>query len=117
VLLALTAIARAGRAGRLDRVVARAQASSRLIVLYAAYVALAGAALATGYEEGRARPFLLFGVVLVPLLLVARAWSAAGSTRALARAARAVLCATSALAAAFLVLEHVDVAYLEGLGL
>ena len=33
------------------------------------------------------------------------------------RAARAAACATSALAAAFLVLESVDVAYLEGLGL
>lgn len=115
--LAAFAIGKAVRARRHRFVLARARASSRLVIAYAAYVALAGAALASGYEAGTARPFLLFGAVLVPLLLVARAWGAAGSPAPAARGVRAALCAASALGAAFLVLEHVDVGYLEGLGL
>jgi hypothetical protein len=115
--LAATAIGKAIRARRHGVVVARARRSSGLVIGYAAYVAIAGAALATGYEDGTGRPFLLFGGVLVPLLLLARAWGAAGSQSRRARGSRAVLCAASALGAAFLVLEHVDVSYLEGLGL
>jgi hypothetical protein len=117
LLLAAAAIARAARAGRLREVLARARASSRLIVGYAAYVASGGALLASGYEDGTALPFLLLGATLVPLLLLARAWAAAGSSAPRARGLRAALCATSALAAAFLVLERTDVTYLEGLGL
>jgi hypothetical protein len=110
-------IGRSVRAGKLAAILGRARASSRLVIVYAAYVAIGGAVLATGYEEGTSRPFLLFGAVLVPILLIARAWGAAGSTSTRARAVRAAVCATSALAAAFLVLERVDVAYLEGMGL
>jgi hypothetical protein len=116
-VLALIAFVRAARAGRLAAVIDRTRASSRLVIAYCAYVAVAGGMLASGYEEGTARPFLLFGVLLVPLLLIARAWGAAGSPARAARSLRAGLCATSALGAAFLVLEHVDVGYLEGLGL
>jgi hypothetical protein len=79
-----------------------------------AYV-IAGGFLATRYEGGTARPFLYLGLALLPILLLARAWGAAGSGRWRARALRAALSAASALGAAFLVLEHVDV--LEGLGL
>ncbi|MBX3223094.1 MAG: hypothetical protein KF795_21455 [Labilithrix sp.] len=96
---------------------ARTRASSGLVVGYAAYVALGGAALASGYEAGRAQPFLLFGATLVPILFFARAWAAAGSTRARSRAARAAVACASALAAAFLVLEHADGDWLRGLGL
>ena len=117
VVLAATAISRCIRARRHRVVLARARSSSRLVLGYAAYVALAGAALASGYEEGTALPFLLFGGVLVPLLLLARAWGAAGSQAPRARGLRAVVCAASVLGAAFLVLEHVDISYLEGLGL
>ena len=117
VVFASVAIGRAARSGRHLVVLARARASGRLVLAYAAYVAIAGAALASGYEHGTARPFLVFGAVLVPLLLLARAWGAAGSQAGPARGLRALLCATGALGAAFLVLEHVDVAYLEGLGL
>lgn len=115
--LAATAVVRAGRAGRLRSVLAQTRAASRLVVVYATYVAVAGAALASGYEDGTSLPFLLLGVVLVPLLFIARTWGAAGSTARSARAFRAALCATSAVAAAFLVLERTDVTYLEGLGL
>ena len=116
-VLALIAFLRAARAGKLGAAMKRARADGRLVVAYAAYVAIAGALLASGYEDGTARPFLLFGAVLVPLLLVARTWGAAGSPARSARIARAALCASSAIGAAFLVLEHVDVGYLEGLGL
>jgi hypothetical protein len=117
VVAAAVAFTRARKAGRLSAVIERARASSVIVFAYAAYVAIGGAVLATGYEEGTARPFLLFGAVLVPLLLLARAWGAAGAATGRARGLRAGVCAASALAAAFLVLEHVDVAYLEGLGL
>ena len=117
IVLAAVAIGKAARARQLAAVIERTRTSSGLAIGYAAYVAIAGALLATGYEQGTARPFLLFGAVLVPILVVSRAWGAAGSQAAGARGLRAALCAASALGAAFLVLEHVDVAYLEGLGL
>jgi hypothetical protein len=115
--LAALAVGRAARAGRLGAVLGATRRSTALVLGFAAYVAVAGGLLATGYEDGNARPFLLFGAALLPILLVARAWAAAGAPSRSARGLRAALCATSALGAAFLVLEHVDVIYLEGLGL
>ncbi|MDB4942242.1 MAG: hypothetical protein JWP97_1776 [Labilithrix sp.] len=91
--------------------------SWKLAVGYAAYVAIAGGLLAGGYERGTSAPFLAFGAALVPVLLLARAWSAAGRRTVAARTLRAAVCAAGALGAAFLVLEAVDVAYLEGVGL
>jgi hypothetical protein len=76
----------------------------------AAFVALAGAALARGYEGASAAPFLWFGAALVPLVVAARAWK-----RGPPRAVRAAACALSVVAAAFLVLEHTG--HLDGLGL
>jgi hypothetical protein len=105
------------RAGRLRDVLTRAGRTSVLPLAYAAYVAIAGALLAQTYEGGTARPFLLFGLALAPLLLLARAWSLAGSPARWARALRAGLCMTSTLGVAFLVLERVNVAYLESIGL
>jgi hypothetical protein len=74
---------------------------------YAAYLAIAGALLASEYEDGSARPFLFFGAALFPLLVVARAWSAAGSPATYARVGRAFVCAAGVASAAFL-------AYVEG---
>lgn len=117
LLLAGAALARAIRRREARRIAAHVRASGRLVLVVAGYVALGGAALATIYEPGTGRPFVVFGALLVPLLLLARAWGAAGSPSRRARVARAALCATSAIAVAFLVLERLDVAYLEGLGL
>jgi hypothetical protein len=117
LVLAIVSLVRAMRSGRGRVVIERTRASSRLVLAYGAYVAISGAVLAMGYEEGTSRPFLIFGLALVPLLFLARAWAAAGSPARWARIGRATLCATSALGVAFLVLEHVDVAYLEGIGL
>ncbi|MEA2750415.1 MAG: hypothetical protein QOI41_4558 [Myxococcales bacterium] len=105
---------RRGQGARLRDAIAR---TWKLALAYAAYVALGGALLASGYEAGTTKPFLYFGLVLVPIVLVARAWAAAGSPSTRARGARAALCAMSAAAASFLVLEGVDVTFLEGMGL
>jgi hypothetical protein len=87
------------------------------VVGYGIYVAAAGALLASGYENGHARPFVLLGAALPPLLVLARAWGAAGSSAPTARGARALVAAASVLGASFLVLERVDASYLEGFGL
>ncbi len=105
------------RAARSRKAFGAARRVLPLALVYVAYVALAGAALATGYERGTSKPFLFFGLVLLPLLLLARVWSAAGAQTTRARIGRALACATSAFGAGFLVLEYVDVAFLEGLGL
>jgi hypothetical protein len=89
----------------------------RFALAYAVYVALAGALLASRYESGNARPFILLGAVLPPLFVLARAWSATGSSAPWARAGRALVSAAGAIGAAMLVLEHVNVSYLEGFGL
>ena len=90
---------------------------ARVVVPFAAWAALVGGVLASEYEAGNARPFLLLGAFVVPLTLLARAWGAAGSAARAARVARAVVAASSVAAAAFLLLETLDVTYLEGFGL
>lgn len=80
---------------------------SPLALGYAAYLAIGGAILASKYEAGTARPFLFFGAALFPLLVLARAWSAAGSSSLNARVGRAAVCAAGVASAAFL-------AYVEG---
>ncbi|MCL2724974.1 MAG: hypothetical protein FWD69_11115 [Polyangiaceae bacterium] len=118
VVFAIGAIATAARPGR--SIACALGKTTPLILGYAAFVGIAGGLLASRYETsetGNATPFLLFGVALAAVLFVARVWAAAGSPRMPARAARAVVCAGATIGAAFLVLEHVDVTYLEGLGL
>ena len=117
-LLAVRAIVAAARRGEGRRIRGAIGRMWRLAVAYAAYVALGGAVLATGYEAGTSKPFLAFGVVLLPILLVARAWGAADDKASKrSRSGRAMMCGGAALGAAFLVLEAVDTAYLEGMGL
>jgi hypothetical protein len=117
VVLALRAAAlavRRGDGGGLRVAVAR---TWKIALAYAAWVAIGGALLASGYEAGTTKPFLYFGIVLLPLVLLARAWAAAGSASVGARGGRAALCAMGAVSAAFLVLEGVDVMFLDGMGL
>ncbi len=80
------------------------------------YLALA-ALLANAFERGNALPFLLVSACIVPIALVARAWALAGASSRAARIARATFSAVAVLAAAFLVLDGVDVRYLESFGL
>jgi hypothetical protein len=117
VLGALVALTVRAARRNMPAVIASTRKALPLVVAYAAYVAVAGALLASGYEPGSGTPFLAFGAALVLVLLVARAWASAGSAGRGARAGRGVLAASSAVAAAFLVLEAVDMAYLDGLGL
>lgn len=117
LLLAALAAASAARRGALGPVRTALRRIAALAVAYAAYVAIVGAILATRYEPGTSRPFLLFGAALLPLLFVARAWAAAGGRSRIARAFRGAACAACVAAAAFLVLERVDASYLAGMGL
>lgn len=116
-VLALVGIGRAARRGALAQPLGELRKMTPVAVAFVAFVAVAGGFLASRYEAGNAEPFLLLGVVVLPLLLVARVWSAAGSQTPLARAARGVLCGATVIAAAFMLLETMNPTYLEGFGL
>jgi hypothetical protein len=116
-VLTVIAIGRAARQGATGAVVGALKKTLPLGIGFAAYVALGGGALAAGYEAGNAEPFFVFGVVLVPIAIAARAWGAAGSTARAARAARAIVSGGAVVAAAFLTLEAINGQYLEGFGL
>ena len=114
-LLAVAALVRAQRVqGGLGDVGAALRKLAPVGVVFAVYVALAGGVLASDYETGNAEPFLVFGVVVLPIVMAARAWGAAGSAATWARVGRAVVCVTAVVAAAFLVLEAINGQYLEG---
>jgi hypothetical protein len=83
--LMAAAVALAGRRGRGAAVVAAMRRVTPLVLAFAAYVGVMGGVLASKYETGNAKPFLVFGAVLFPLLLAARAWGAAGSPSHVAR--------------------------------
>jgi hypothetical protein len=117
IALAGVALALAKRRGRLAAVAEATKRAAPIALLFAAYVGLAGGYLASKYESGNATPFYLLAAALFPIVLLARAWAAAGSPRPAARAARVVLCGACALAVAFLVLEKLDPVYLDGFGL
>ena len=112
-LLAASAIARATVRGQIGGVGAALKKTLPLGGAFAAYVGLTGAWLASSYEAGNAKPFLAFGLALLPVVLAARGWGAAGSQGRAARAGRALLSATAVVAAAFLTLEAVNAQYLE----
>jgi len=117
VVLAARAAVTAARRGKGPQIRAALARTWKLALAYTAYVALVGALLASGFEQGTSAPFLWFGVVLLPLVLVARTWGAAGGAGRGARIGRASVCAAGVLGAAFLVLEGIDVGFLEGIGL
>ena len=117
LVLAARAWITAARRGKGEQIRTALVRTWKLALGYSAYVAVGGGLLAFGYEEATSDPFLWFGVVLVPLLLVARAWGAAGAAGSAARLGRAAICAAGALGAAFLLLEGIDVRFLKALGL
>jgi hypothetical protein len=117
ILLPIVAILRARHRRTFAEVIGSTARLAPLAVGVTAYVAGIGGALASQYETGNAAPFVALGIAVLPLVLVARAWSSAGSTRPSARAGRALWCATSVFAAAFLVLDVAYPTYLEGFGL
>ena len=115
--LATTALLRAYLRGDFPYAVHATRRLALLSVFFVAFLGLAGGMLASKYESGNSSPFLLLASVALPLVLVARAWGAVGSPFIVARAARALLCAATVLAAAFLLLEGLDPQYLSGFGL
>jgi hypothetical protein len=116
-VLALGSLALGWRRGALATVGRAMRRAAPFALAFAAYAGLVGGGLASSYETGNASPFLGIGVATLVIVLMARAWGAAGSQAMAARAARAVLSASSVLAAGFLILEQIDATYLEGFGL
>jgi hypothetical protein len=116
-MLALVGLARAARRGVLGSALVELRKLAPVAVVFIAFIALAGGYLASSYESGNATPFLWLGAAVLPLLLVARAWSAVGSQTSAARAARAVLCGATVVAAAFMLLDTLNPQYLQGFGL
>lgn len=118
-LLALFVIIGGASALRRVRSLERAELSAfvpRAIVV-CAYLAIVAVMLANAYERGNALPFVLVPACLLPIAMVARAWALVGAPSRGARIARATFSAAAVLAAAFLVLDRVDVRYLESFGL
>jgi hypothetical protein len=116
-MLTLVALGRAAARGMLG-VAGRALRDLAPVALpFVAFLTLAGGFLATKYEAGNATPFYLLGAAVLPLVLLARAWSAVGSPSTAARTARSLLCAATVAATAFTVLDQLDPRYLEGFGL
>ncbi len=117
VALACIAFFRARQLRTLSRVPGALRRLAPLAIAFAVYVGVAGGVLASRYETGNAVPFLLFGLLVIPLVLTACAWAAVGSTRAPARVARALFCGASVVATAFVLLDAYRPTYLEGFGL
>ncbi len=111
------ALVRASRRGQLGQARTAILKLGPVAVAFAVYLAAAGGLLASQYESGNAAPFAFLALAVLPLLLLARAWGSVGSTQRLARTGRAVLCAVSVFAAAFVLLDAVNPSYLEGFGL
>jgi hypothetical protein len=115
--LTLTALVRARRRRVLGAAWEALRTLAPTAALFVAFIAIGGGFLASQYETGNAQPFLILGAGVLPLVLLARAWSAVGSQTPAARLARSLLCAATVMAAAFVLLETANPQYLEGFGL
>lgn len=116
-ILSVAALVRAGRRHTLADAWSSLRRIAPIAIVFVAFVAVAGGTLASKYESGNASPFYALALTVLPLVLVTRAWSAVGSTSRMARAARAALCGCAIVSAAFVLLETLNPAYLEGFGL
>ena len=110
---ALFSFARPGRA----RVLHATFELAPMALLFALLASGVGGLLASRYEQTSPYPFTAMLPAMFVISLLARAWSAAGSPRREARALRAVVSFVGVLAAAFLLLDRMDPAYLAGFGL
>ncbi len=81
-----------------------------------AVVALAGGLLVSLYERGHATPFFLLGMAVAAISFLARAWHLSGATTRRQTGVRGILSALTCLAASFLILEWLNVKYLEAFG-
>jgi hypothetical protein len=101
---------RGERLGELVRVLPRAAA-------ICAYLALGATLLANAFEHGHALPFVLLPASALVVAALSRAWALSSSSSRRARAARAVFGVLAVASAAFLLLDRIDVRYLESFGL
>ena len=85
--------------------------------LICVYLAIFAAVLAGSYENGHTLPFIALPIAILPIAILARAWALAGASTNAARTLRAIFGAVAVAAAAFLVLDRIDVRYLESFGL
>ncbi len=115
--MAGAALARAQRRGVLRDAGRAIRRVAPVSAAFVAFAALAGGALASNYERGNAAPFWLLGLAVLPLILLARAWSAVGSRTRAVLVLRVVLSGARVLAAAFARLDGWAPADLEGVGL
>jgi hypothetical protein len=115
--LAVASFVRAQRRGVLVEAGRALRSLAPVAALFVAFVVVAGGLLASSYESGNAAPFVWLGAAVLPLVLVARAWSAVGAPGVAARTARALLCGATVVATAFVLLDALNPAYLEGFGL
>lgn len=118
-VLALFAIAGCVAAGRRLRGARVATLVSFIgkAALICVYLATFAAVLAGSYEGGHTLPFVMLPLAVLPIAIVARAWALSGASSPRARALRAIFGAAAVAAAAFLVLDRIDVRYLESFGL
>jgi hypothetical protein len=116
-LLTAFAIAGAWRRGALGQAWKATRSLVPTAVVFVAFAAAGGGYLASEYETGNAQPFLLLGAAVLPLVLLARIWSAVGSQATAARVGRSLVCAATVMAAAFMLLDTINPQYLEGFGL
>jgi hypothetical protein len=113
-----TAVLCAALANRvLERALGAVRRAAPVIALFFVYAGLVGGYLASGYENSSPLPFLWFAALMLPVVVIFRAWSAVGSPRPAARLGRGVFAVAAALALGFLVVERINPIYLEGFGL
>ncbi len=88
-----------------------------LALAFSAFACGVGGLLASSYEQTSPLPVHGHAPAVFGTILLARAWSAGGSTAPPARALRAIVSFAGVFAAAFLMLDRMDPAYLQGFGL
>ncbi len=101
---------------RADRLVKLGKFAPKAVLL-CVYLATFAVVLSIAFERGNAFPFLALPASVFPILIVARAWALSGAATAAARTTRAILGALAVVCAAFIVLDQIDVRYLESFGL
>ncbi|HEX4517507.1 MAG TPA: hypothetical protein VH054_28370, partial [Polyangiaceae bacterium] len=116
VLFAIAGCAAAARRLRGPRVTALGAFVAKATAI-CVYLATFAAVIAGSYENGHTLPFVTLPLAVLPIAVVARAWALSGASSTRARALRALFGAAAVVAAAFLVLDRIDVRYLESFGL
>ncbi len=117
VLIGLGSIVRAARRLGSIRDLPR-RAVRPLAVAFSLYVGGAAAILVRIYGDGDPLPFVWLGFGVLGVDVIARVWRiGSGDRRAIARVGRALFCAVSVIAAAFLAVERTNAGYLESFGL